>query len=182
VDQTVIVALADGVGIDAGRTAVEQVAAGFGDPDVMTKAEYVDDVAGNVDMALGLIYVLLALAILIALMGIANTLALAVYERTSELGILRAVGTTRSQVRAMVRWEAVIVAVFGTLAGIAVGVFLGWGLFRLASVGGSFVTFALPVAQLATIVVVGAIAGVLAGMRPARRAAKLDVLQAVATS
>ena len=103
------------------------------------------------------------------------------YERTSELGILRAVGTTRPQVRAMVRWEAVIVAVFGTLAGIAVGVFLGWALFRIADIDG-FNAFAFPTAQLLTIVIVGAIAGVLAGVRPARRAAKLDVLQAVATT
>jgi len=154
----------------------------YGDPDVMTRTEYIDDTTGNIDAALGLIYVLLALAIVIALMGIANTLALAVYERTSELGILRAVGTTRPQVRAMVRWEAVIVAVFGTLSGIAVGVFLGWALFRLANVAGSFDTFAFPTTQLVVIVVVGAIAGVLAGLRPARRAAKLDVLQAVAAT
>ena len=115
-------------------------------------------------------------------MGIANTLALAVYERTAELGVLRAVGTTRPQVRAMVRWEAVIVAVFGTVTGIAVGVFLGWGLFRLANVAAGFTSFAIPSTQLAIIVVVGAIAGVLAGLRPARRAAKLDVLQAVAAN
>ena len=144
VDQAVIVALADGVSVEQGRAAVEKVAAGYGDPDVMTRTEYIDDTTGNIDAALGLIYVLLALAIIIALMGIANTLALAVYERTSELGILRAVGTTRPQVRAMVRWEAVIVAVFGTLSGIAVGVFLGWALFRLANVAGSFDTFAFP--------------------------------------
>ena len=182
VDQAVIVALADDVSVEEGRAAVEQVTAAYGDPDVMTRTEYIDDTTGNIDAALGLIYVLLALAIIIALMGIANTLALAVYERTSELGILRAVGTTRPQVRAMVRWEAVIVAVFGTLSGIAVGVFLGWGLFRLANVAEGFNTFAFPTAQLVVIVVVGAIAGVLAGLRPARRAAKLDVLQAVAAT
>ena len=149
---------------------------------MLTRSQYVDQAAGNVDAALGLIYVLLALAIIIALMGIANTLALAVYERTAELGVLRAVGTTRPQVRAMVRWEAVIVAVFGTVTGIAVGVFLGWALFRLANVAAGFTSFAIPSTQLVIIVVVGAVAGVLAGLRPARRAAKLDVLQAVAAT
>ena len=181
IDQSVIVALADGVSVEQGRTAVEGVAETYGNPDVFDRQQYIDERAGNIDQALGLIYVMLALAIIIALMGIANTLALAVYERTSELGILRAVGTTRPQVRAMVRWESVIIAVFGTLAGIAVGVFLGWALFRIADIDG-FNAFALPTGQLITIVVVGAIAGVLAGLRPARRAAKLDVLQAVATT
>jgi putative ABC transport system permease protein len=182
IDQSVVVALRDGVSIDAGRRAVERVAEAYGNPDVLTRSQYVDQAAGNVDAALGLIYVLLALAIIIALMGIANTLALAVYERTAELGVLRAVGTTRPQVRAMVRWEAVIVAVFGTITGIAVGVFLGWGLFRLANVAAGFSSFAIPTTQLVIIVVVGAIAGVLAGLRPARRAAKLDVLEAVAAT
>jgi putative ABC transport system permease protein len=182
VDQAVIVSLRNGVSVDAGRQAVEQVTRDFGNPDVQTKQQYAKQRSGNIDRALGLIYVLLALAIVIALMGIANTLALAVYERTGELGILRAVGTTRQQVRAMVRWESVIVAVFGTASGIAVGVFLGWALFRLASVSAAFSAFAVPVVQLVIIVVVGAIAGVLAGIRPARRAARLDVLRAVATT
>ena len=180
-DQTAIVALADGVSVEQGRAAVEEVAEAYGNPDVFDRQEYVDERAGNIDQALGLIYVMLALAIIIALMGIANTLALAVYERTSELGILRAVGTTRPQVRSMVRWESVIIAVFGTLGGIAVGVFLGWALFRIADIDG-FNAFDIPTAQLLVVVVVGALAGVLAGVRPARRAAKLDVLQAVATT
>jgi putative ABC transport system permease protein len=182
IDQAVLVRLRDGVSIADGRHAVEQASASYGNPKVLDKQEYVDQRAGNVDRALGLIYVLLALAIVIALMGIANTLALAVYERTGELGILRAVGTTRPQVRAAVRWESVIVALFGTLTGIVVGVFLGWSLFRLADVAGGFDSFAVPATQLVVIVVVGAIAGVLAGLRPARRAAKLDVLQAVAAT
>jgi putative ABC transport system permease protein len=181
IDQTVLIDLTDGVTVEEGRRSVEQIGQPYGEPDVLTRAEFVDESASNVDMMLGLVYVLLALAIVIALMGIANTLALAVHERTSELGILRAVGTTRPQVRSMVRWEAVIVAAFGTLAGVAVGVFLGWGLFNVAGIMG-FDTVALPASQLGVIVVIGAIAGVLAGIRPARRAARLDVLQAIATT
>jgi putative ABC transport system permease protein len=182
IDSTVLVALAQGVGLEQGRAAVEQVAHRYGVSDVLDKGQYIDDVAGQVNRMLGLIYVMLFLAIVIALMGIANTLSLAVYERTSELGILRAVGTTRGQVRSLVRWESVIVAVFGTLAGIGVGVFLGWALVKVASAAGGLDGFAIPAVQLAVIVLVGAIAGVLAGLRPARRAARLDVLQAVATT
>jgi putative ABC transport system permease protein len=118
----------------------------------------------------------------IALMGIANTLSLSIHERTPELGLLRAVGQTRSQVRSMVRWESVLVATFGAIGGIGVGVFLGWALVEAAgaSAGATMSRFILPFGRLATIVVIGAVAGVLAGVRPARRAARLDVLQAIA--
>jgi putative ABC transport system permease protein len=93
-----------------------------------------------------------------------------------------AVGQTRSQVRSMVRWESVLVATFGAVGGIGVGVFLGWALVEAAgaNAGSAISEFALPVGRLAIIVIVGALAGVLAGIRPARRAARLDVLQAIA--
>ncbi len=116
-------------------------------------------------------------------MGIANTLSLSVHERTRELGLLRAVGETRRQLRSMVRWESVIIAVFGTVGGLGLGLFLGWALVKAASAGtGDMIapTFSAPVGQLVVLLVVGAVAGVLAGLRPARRAAKLPVLQAVA--
>ena len=112
------------------RRRVEAVAAGFGSPDVLNEAQYVDDMAGGIDMALDIIYVMLALAIVIAAMGIANTLSLSIHERQRELGLLRAVGQDRAQTRAMVRWESVIVAVFGTVGGVALGTFLGWGVMQ----------------------------------------------------
>jgi putative ABC transport system permease protein len=130
-------------------------------------------------MLLGIVYVLLVLAILIALMGIANTLALSVHERRRELGLLRAVGQTRRQVRAMLRGEAFLVAAFGTLGGIGLGVFLGWALVGAAGVETARLT--VPVGQLAVVLVAGAVAGLLAGIRPARRAARLDVLAAIAS-
>ena len=92
-------------------------------------------IAAGVDQFLVLVYLLLALAIVIAVIGIANTLALSVHERTRELGLLRAVGQTRPQVRSMVRWESVIIAVFGALGGLGLGVFLGWALVTAASSG-----------------------------------------------
>src|SRR5690606_40378451 len=97
------------------------------------------------------VYAMLALAILIALMGIANTLSLSIHERTRELGLLRAVGQTRRQLRAMVRGEAVTVALFGTLCGLGLGLFLGWAMVEALADEG-FTSFALPTGQLAVIV------------------------------
>jgi putative ABC transport system permease protein len=125
---------------------------------------------------LTLVYVMLALAIVIALLGIANTLSLSVHERTRELGLLRAVGATRGQIRAMIRWESLIIAGFGTAGGVALGLVPGWALARAAADG----TFAAPLVQLAVIVTIGTLAGVLASLRPAHRAARLNILRAVA--
>jgi putative ABC transport system permease protein len=123
---------------------------------------------------------MLALAIFIALLGIANTLSLAVYERRRELGLLRAVGQTRRQTRSMLRWESAILSTFGTLVGLVVGTFLGWAV--LASVAGEGgVTFVLPVSRMVVVAVLGALAGMAAAFRPARRAARLPVLDAIAT-
>jgi len=133
-----------------------------------------------VDTLLTVTYGLLAVAMLIALMGIANTLSLSVHERTRELGLLRAVGQTRAQLRAMVRWESVIVATFGALGGLAIGTFTGWGLVRALNEAEGFGTFAFPVTPMLTVLLVGAGVGVLAGLRPAWRASRLDVLTAVA--
>jgi putative ABC transport system permease protein len=186
IDSTALVQLKPGVSTSTGKRAVEGVAASFGRPDVLERSEYVDQLSGGVNIMLGMIYVMLALAIVIALMGIANTLSLSIHERTRELGLLRAVGQTRRQLRSMIRWESVVVAVFGTLGGVGVGVFLGWALVEAASktAGGTFFNasvFSAPIAQLIVVLVVGALAGMLAGLRPAARAARLPVLQAVAT-
>jgi putative ABC transport system permease protein len=180
IDSTLLVKLREGVDLSDGARAVRGVAEGFGAPEVLTREQYVQDIAARIDTMLGLAYVMLALAVLIALMGIANTLSLSIYERTRELGLLRAVGETRAQLRSMVRWESVIIAVFGTLGGLGLGVFLGWGFFEAAATD-DLGTFAAPLGQLLVVLVVGGIAGVLAGIRPARRAARLDVLAAIAS-
>ena len=144
------------------------------------RAQFRSTAAEGVNTVLGLVYVMLALAIVIAFMGIANTLSLSIHERTRELGLLRALGQTRSQTRAMVRWESVLISTFGAVGGLAVGVFLGWALTKAASAAAGITSFAAPAGQLAFVLVLGAIAGVLAGLRPARRAAKLNVLDAIA--
>jgi putative ABC transport system permease protein len=179
-DTAVYVKFAAGVGPGPGRAAVEAVTARFGHPDVLDRAGYVDQATSGVNLLLGLVYVMLALAILIALMGIANTLALSIHERTRELGLLRAVGASRRTLRAMVRWESVIIALFGAVGGLGVGLFLGWALVRYRADAVAQV-FAAPVGQLVVVLVAGGVAGVLAGLRPARRAARLDVLAAIAT-
>jgi putative ABC transport system permease protein len=179
-DVVVMIDVAKGVGLHRAETAIQKVADRFGAPDVQTADEYVASVAGQVDQMLVVVYVLLVLAIVIALMGIANTLSLSIHERTRELGLLRAVGQTRRQVRAMVRGEAATVALFGTVGGVGLGVFLGWAMVdTLASEG--FTSFAIPTVALAVILALGALVGVVAAIRPARRAARMDILAAIAT-
>jgi putative ABC transport system permease protein len=179
-DYQVFVRKADGVDTPTARAAIEQVADGYPGAKVLDQSGYEADQTMFIDQLLNLIYVMLLLAIFIALLGIANTLALSIIERTRELGMMRAVGMTRSQLRSMIRWESVIIAIQGTLLGIVVGVFFGWALVTALSDEG-IETFRLPVATLLVIVVLAALAGVLAAVWPARRAAKLDVLRAVVT-
>ncbi|MGX4736546.1 FtsX-like permease family protein [Kitasatospora griseola] len=180
-DGLVAVALKPGVSLAAGKAAIARVADAYGNPQVQTRAEYAESSASGVDMMLSVVYALLALAVLIALLGIANTLTLAVHERIRELGLLRAVGQTRAQLRAMVRWESVLVAAFGTVGGLALGALLGWALTRAADSAGTG-SFALPAGRLAIVALVGLAAGALAGLRPAARAARLDILGAVAAA
>jgi putative ABC transport system permease protein len=182
VDTLVSIGLADGVGVAEGQRAVEAAAAPFAPPDVQTRAEFVEESTAMIDQMLGLVYVMLALAIVIALMGIANTLSLSIYERIRELGLLRAVGATQAQVRSTVRWEAVLIAVFGTLGGLLLGIFLGWALVTSAADALTALTFTVPVGQLVPVAVVGALAGVVAAIRPARRASATNIVEAVATA
>ena len=179
-DAMVIAKLQSGVGIDQGRQAIEEVAASYPNAKVRDRQAFKETVFAQVNMILGLVFVMLFLAIVIALMGIANTLSLSIHERTRELGLLRAVGETRPQLRAMVRWESVIIALFGTVGGLAIGTLCGWALVTASSDSG-FAKFALPAGSLIAVLVAGAIAGVLAGVFPARRASRLNVLDAIAS-
>jgi putative ABC transport system permease protein len=180
-DVGLLIDLADGVSTAQGEAAIQPVADRFGAPDVQDREEYVDSVAGEIDQMLTIIYVLLVMAIVIALMGIANTLSLSIHERTRELGLLRAVGQSRRQLRRMVRGEALVVALFGTVGGLGLGTFLGWAMVKTIEAAEGLGAFAVPAGQLGVVVALGAIVGVVAALRPARRAAKLDVLQAIAT-
>ncbi|MDO9352334.1 MAG: FtsX-like permease family protein [Solirubrobacteraceae bacterium] len=142
-----------------------------------TRREFIDGQVGAVDQILYVFYVLLALSVVIALFGIVNTLALSVYERTRELGLLRAVGASRRQVRRIVRGEAIITSVMGATIGVAVGVLFGVLVSRpLASEG--FV-IAIPWSTLVVLLLLSVVAGFVAAVAPARRAARIDVLSAV---
>ena len=180
VDVNMLIALADGVADDEGAVAVQQVADRFSAPDVQISEEFTQSIAGEINELLTIVYALLVMAILIAVMAIANTLSLSIHERTRELGLLRAVGQSRRQVQAMVRSEAVTVALFGTIGGLGMGIFFGWGVVQaLASEG--FTSFAVPTVSLAVVLALGTLAGVVAAISPAHRAAQLDVLEAIAT-
>ncbi|HEY3143707.1 MAG TPA: FtsX-like permease family protein [Acidimicrobiales bacterium] len=178
-DSQVYVTLASGVSMEDGRKAIESKADAYPQAKVQDQDEFKSSQAGQVNQILGLVYAMLAFAVLIALMGIANTLSLSIHERTRELGLLRAVGMSRSQLRSSVRWESVIIAVFGTLGGLGIAVFFGW--VAVTAADEEALTFTFPVASLLVIVILAALAGILAGLRPARRAAKLDILKAIAT-
>lgn len=148
--------------------------------EVQTRADVREEVAGEVGRALNLVYALLGLAVVIAVIGIANTFALSVFERTRELGLLRAVEMTRGQLRSAVRWESVLIALLGTLLGLGVGTFFAWVFVRGLADEGLLSTLVVPGGQLAVIVGVAAVSGALAAIGPARRAARLDVLRAIA--
>jgi len=161
------------------RSAIEAAAQPFPNVDVRDNTEAKEAQLARFDQILGLMSALLVLAIIIALLGIANTLALSIYERTRELGLLRAVGMTRPQLKRMVRSEAIIIALFGTLMGVVIGVVFGRVIIESLSDQG--ISFTAPVVQLITYVVLAGLAGLLAGTFPARRAAKLDILRAIAS-
>ncbi|NYD50570.1 putative ABC transport system permease protein [Actinomadura luteofluorescens] len=174
-DTRAFLELKPGASVTSARQALAVLAKPYGAPAVESRDEFVAAQTEEMAGFISVVYGMLILAIVVALLGIANTLSLAVHERTRELGLLRAVGATRPQIRSMVRWESVIVALFGTGGGLVLGVFLGWGLG--AALGNPF---APPAAQVAVIAVVGAVAGALAAIRPARRAARLAILSAIA--
>jgi putative ABC transport system permease protein len=146
---------------------------------VQDQAAFREQQAGFINQLLGLVTALLMMAIVIALFGIVNTLGLSIYERTRELGLLRAVGLSRKQTKRMIRWEAVMIAVFGALLGLVVGIVFGWAL-RLALAEEGVSELAIPAGQLLLYLVFAGLAGVLAAIGPARRAAKLSVLDSIA--
>ncbi|NQU37025.1 MAG: FtsX-like permease family protein, partial [Actinobacteria bacterium] len=178
---TILMSLVPGADEQAVQQAVQVIADSFSAGQVQTRAEFIQSTADQIDQLLNIVYVLLILAIVIALMGITNTLSLSIYECTRELGLLRAVGQTRGQTRSMVRWESVIIALFGTLSGMLLGVVLGWALMRAVQAQEDVARFTMPTDQLVFVAIAGALVGVLAGLRPAARAAKLNILAAISS-
>jgi putative ABC transport system permease protein len=171
--------LADGVELETGLKAVEEAVAAFPSINVNTRSDQIEQAEAQIDQMLGLFSALLGLAVIIAVIGIANTLAMSVVERTREIGLLRAVGMDRRTVRRMVRWESVITALFGAILGIGVGVLLGWA--TVASLADQGLgDLALPGGQLVAWIVLAALAGIIAAVGPARKAGRMRILDAIA--
>jgi putative ABC transport system permease protein len=147
---------------------------------VKTKDQYLDDQQAQLNIILYILYALLGLAVLIAVFGIINTLALSVFERTREIGLLRAVGMGRQQLRRVIRLESVAISIFGALMGIVLGLFFGIAVQQALKDQGIDV-LSIPYVRLVIFLILAALAGVFAAIWPARRAAKLDVLRAITT-
>jgi putative ABC transport system permease protein len=179
-DFSVFIGTAPGVSENQARAAITSLADAYPNADVQSRSEYLAAQTGQIDQLLNLMYGLLALAVVIALFSIANSIALSIHERTRELGLLRAVGMTRGQTRMSVRLESVLVALLGTTLGLVVGVFFGWSISVTLRDEG-LTAFNMPVMSLLVIVVLALAGGIIAALRPSRRAAKLDVLAAIAS-
>jgi len=179
-DSAVVVQKAPGVTTAAALKAVRAIATRYSGTAVMDQAAFKAEKAKPYQQLLVLVYALLALAILIALLGIGNTLALSIFERTRELGLMRAVGMTRRQLRATIRWESAIIALQGTVLGLLIGVFFGWALVTAMHDQGITV-LSMPVLSLVIMVVLAGLAGVAAAILPSRRAARLNILRAIAS-
>jgi putative ABC transport system permease protein len=166
-------------GSAAADYAVTDALASYPNIQVQTRAQYEQAQVSSINEVLGLVYALLALAVLIALIGIVNTLMLSVFERTREIGLLRAVGMRRRQVRTMIRSEAVILAIFGAIIGIIIGTGMGIALVSALKNQGITETV-VPYSNLVIFLIIAALLGLVAASWPARRAAKLDILSAIA--
>jgi ABC-type antimicrobial peptide transport system permease subunit len=163
-------------GVTAANTQrLDAALSGFPDAKVQDRTQFINNQLSGLNTLLNLLYVLLSLSIVVSLFGIVNTLVLTVFERTRELGMLRAVGMSRRQVRRMIRHESVITALLGAAFGIPLGILLA------LMVGGAigFAAFTIPVGTLIVFIIAAIIAGLIAAIWPARRAGKLNVLEAL---
>ena len=175
-DQMVLINSPGGVN-SANTATLDDDLQGFADAKLQTRSEFITNSEKPINRLLNLLYVLLALSVIVSLFGIVNTLVLTVFERTRELGMLRAVGMTRIQTRMMIRYESIVTALMGAALGIAVGTFLGALIVHALSSQG--LVFSYPVLTIFYFVVAAIFVGVLAAIVPARRAARLNVLEAL---
>lgn len=173
------------VAADASKDDVKEriaaISSDVGIGTLQTKEEFIDDQAAQINQVLALIYGLLFLSIIIAIVGIVITLLLSVFERRREIGLLRAVGMTKSQVRTTVRWESVITSLLGAVTGVVLGIVMGVVVVAALSDGGD-VSFRLPVVETVWIVIISFVLGVVAAIYPAWRATRVNIVEAIATT
>jgi ABC-type antimicrobial peptide transport system permease subunit len=165
----------EGGATEENQAALDRALQDFPNAKAQTRDEFIDNQISGLSSILNILYVLLALSIVVSLFGIVNTLVLTVFERTREIGMLRAIGMTRRQIRRMIRHESVITALIGAAIGIVLGIVLA----ALLIYRVDFIVFAFPTAQLILFVILTIFVGILAAIFPARRAAKLDPLEAI---
>jgi putative ABC transport system permease protein len=177
-DDQVFILFAPGVDSESGRRAVESVTDEFPGAQVQDQTEFRDEAASQIDQLVRLVFGLLAVAVVISLLGITNTLSLSVLERTREVGLLRAVGLSRRQLRRSIVWESVLIAVFGGLIGTVLGVIFGWAV--VSAIESDVLVLAIPWNQLLLAVLVAGLAGVGAAALPAWRASRQQILAAIA--
>jgi putative ABC transport system permease protein len=178
-DMQIYIKLKPGISLGAGRSAVEGLLKAYPNGDLLDRAQYKQAQIGQVDQLLNLVYGLLGLALFIAIIGIANTLSLAMHERVHELGLLRAVGMTRGQVKGSVALESLIISLVGALQGVALGVFLGLAFVSALENEGLLRTLSVSPSTLIGVTLLAGIAGMFASAIPGRRAARIDVLRAI---
>jgi putative ABC transport system permease protein len=181
VDIVSLVRASPGANVDNLRATIESVLTQYPGIKVQSRGEYIQSAQDRIGQLVNLIYVLLGLSVFIAFFGIVNTLALSVTERTREIGLLRAVGMSRAQLRRMIRLESLVISLFGAILGVAVGSLFGWAILPpLADQGLNDFTY--PGGTIVVFFVVAGLLGVVAAVFPARRAAKLDVLRAISST
>ena len=166
----------EGGATDENQTALDAALADFPNAKAQTRQAFIDNQIEGLSSVLNILYVLLALSVIVSLFGIVNTLVLTVFERTREIGMLRAIGMTRRQTRRMIRHESIITALIGAAIGIVLGIVLA----ALLIARVDFIDFAFPTAQIVVFVIAAIVVGIIAAVFPARRAAKLDPLRAIA--
>ena len=180
-DLGVFIKLKPSVSDESARSELQAAVDKYGQGTLLSKREYIDSQSGSINQLLGLIYGLLFLSVIIAVVGIIITLLLSVFERQREIGLLRAVGMTKSQVRTTVRWESVITSLIGAVVGIVLGVGLGWVIvYALRDQGLS--SFSVPVGSTVSILIMSFVIGVLAAVYPAWRATRVNLLAAITTA
>jgi len=177
-DQFVLANAAEDVSVADAQAAALIAAEPYPNVEVQSQSELVAQFEQGIDVLLGLVTVLLALAIVIAILGITNTLALSIIERTREIGLLRAVGMSRRQLRRMIRWESVIIAVFGAGLGMVTGIVLGWAVIQALADEG-LGAFSIPFGQMISMIIVAVLAGILAAIYPAWKGSRLNILEAI---
>ncbi|MEQ1787984.1 MAG: FtsX-like permease family protein, partial [Acidimicrobiales bacterium] len=179
-DAQVFGTLDDGADPESTLAAIDEAISATPALEVLDRDGFTSSIVSDITAFVNIIYGLLVLSIIIALIGIANTLSLSINERVRELGLLRAVGMSRSQLRSTIRWEAVLISILGAIVGLSLGLLLSWAVLTALEPQG-LSSFSVPGGSLVVIVVLAALLGTLASVRPARRAARLEILDAIAT-